>query len=289
MAADKDAMTLPQFVHAKGALALLLALTACAGTLRHEIYQADRRPVVVGADMAVPPRPMTVRTDDGLTLTGYLWPGAADDDDVLVFFHGRGSNPAIAARYAQTLTGRGDHVIVASYRGFAGNPGRPSEEGLTRDAGAFVAAAREMAGAKGHVLLVGHSLGGAVALHAATQNRVNGVALLSTFDTLARSAPQGMGALLPDRWDNVQAIRHIHAPVLLAQGTDDPRVSTDQARSLFAAAPAPATLILMPRAGHSPDMARLGPVISGMMAAIHGGRTTGAIAGLPAGWTVETK
>jgi alpha-beta hydrolase superfamily lysophospholipase len=282
-------MASPQFTRAKSALALLLALTACAGTLRHEIYRADRHPVVVGANMAVPPRPMTVRTGDRLALSGYIWPGAADDEDVLVFFHGRGSNPAVAARYAQALTGRGDHVIVASYRGFAGNPGRPSEEGLIADARAFIAAARAMVGPQGHVLVVGHSLGGAVALHAAALEQVDGVAALSSFDTLARSAPGGVGALLPDTWDNVDAIRRVHAPVLLAQGTSDPRVSVDQAETLFAAAPSPAGLIMMPGAGHSPDMATLGPVISGMMAAIHAGRPTGAIADLPAGWTIRVK
>jgi alpha-beta hydrolase superfamily lysophospholipase len=272
-----------------GALALLLALTACAGPLRREIYRADPHPVTVGAAMAVPPRAMPVRTTDGLTLTGYVWPGAADDDDVLVFFHGRGSNPAIAARYAQALTGRGDHVIIASYRGFAGNPGRPDEAGLIADARAFVTAARTMVGARGHIFLVGHSLGGAVAIHAAAQDRVDGVLALSTFDTLARSAPDGVAGFLPDRWDNLAAIRRIHAPVLLTQGTDDHRVSVDQARTLFAAAPSPAALILMPGMGHSPDMARIAPIVSGMVAAVHDRQPAIAPADLPPGWTAAVK
>src|SRR3546814_17104596 len=90
-------------------------------------------------------------------LTGYYWPGDPDDKDIVVFFHGRGAHQGVGAKYAQYIAGHGDNVLVASYRGFGGNPGQPSKPGLLKDADAFIAEARKRAGAGARLWLVGHS------------------------------------------------------------------------------------------------------------------------------------
>lgn len=271
------------------AIAATLLLTGCAAALRDHIYQASATPVDVAAYTHAAPRPLPVRTTDGLDLSGYYWPGAADDRDILIFFHGRGSNQGVGARYAEHLAGQGDHVIVASYRGFAGNPGTPSEAGLIADGRAFVARARALAGPDARIFLIGHSLGGAVALHVAARETVAGVITLSTFDRLADSAPAGTGGLLPDKWDNLAALPHIHAPLLLVQGTDDQRVDAGQADALFAAAASSAILMRIPGAGHSPDMALLGPLISAAVAAIDAGEPPLPPSATPTGWIVRRK
>ncbi|MCP1470829.1 hypothetical protein J3E64_002522 [Sphingobium sp. OAS761] len=270
-------------------LAAALALTGCASVLRDHIYQADPRPVHIGDYTGRKPETLTVRTTDGMALTGYYWRGAPDDHDVILFFHGRGSNQGIAARYAEQLTGRGDHVVVVSYRGFGGNPGTPTQAGLIADGLAFTARARDLAGPNAHLFLVGHSLGGAVALHVGARVPVSGVATLSAFDRLAESAPAGTGSLLPDRWNNLEALPRIEAPVIMMQGTADRRVDAAQADRLFAAARSPTVRISMTGAGHHPDMARIGPVITQWVAAIDAGRFATYSPAIPAGWAMERK
>lgn len=272
-----------------GVLLAAFALTSCATTVREQIYKADNTPVSVESWTKKPPQPLTVQSEGGLALTGYYWPGAADDHDVLVFFHGRGSNQGVGARYAEHLTGHGDHVIVASYRGFGGNPGKPTQAGLVADGRAFVAKAKALVGPKARIFLVGHSLGGAVALHVAATVRVAGVVTLSTFDKLEESAPGGVSALLPDKWNNLDAVTKIGAPFIMFQGSADDRVDLGQAAALFATARTPAVEIMMPGAGHAPDMSRIGPLVTQAVQAIDTGKLTVYPTSPPSGWTVRRK
>jgi len=271
------------------AISFALALSACSAQLRERIYKADAAPVELARYVRTMPDEQVVRTQDGLALKGYYWPGAAGDRDVIVFFHGRGSNQAVGARYAEYLTGKGDHVLVASYRGFGGNPGKPSEAGLIADGRAFVARARELAGPDAQVFLVGHSLGGAVALHVARHETVAGVITLSTFDSFAASAPGGIGALLPDKWDNVAAVGKLRVPLVMTYGTADQRVDQDQAAALFKAAPSPSALVTVPGAGHNPQMERLAPLITQAIAAIDADAMTTYPQALPEDMTVTRK
>ncbi|MEC3910776.1 alpha/beta fold hydrolase [Sphingobium sp. CR2-8] len=270
-------------------IAAALALTGCAAAMREQIYKANDATVDIAQWTRSPPQPMPVQTADGIMLTGYYWPGEPMDRDVILFFHGRGSNQGIAARYAEHLTGRGDHVIVVSYRGFGGNPGDPTQAALVDDGRRFIAAARKLVGSNARIFLVGHSLGGAVALHVAATEPVAGVITLSTFDTLAQSAPGGMGKLLPDKWNNLDAASKIGAPLVMIHGTADDRVDMDQAAALFAAARHPADWLIAPGAGHNPDMAKLGPLVSEAVEAVDDDALDDYPVALPTGWEVRRK
>ena len=271
------------------AIAASIALTGCAAAVRDQIYKASETPVDIAQWTRTRPEALPVQTSDGIMLTGYYWPGAPMDRDVILFFHGRGSNQGVAARYAEHLTGRGDHVIVVSYRGFGGNPGSPTQASLVDDGRSFIAAARKLVGSNARIFLVGHSLGGAVALHVAATAPVAGVITLSTFDKLAESATGGVSALLPDKWNNVDAATKIKAPLVMIHGTADDRVNMDQAGALFAAAGHPTDWLIAPGAGHNPDMAKLGPLVSEAVEAVDGDGLDRYPAALPEGWDVRRK
>lgn len=270
-------------------IAASLALTGCAGAVREQIYKASDTAIDIAQWTHVRPQTLTVTTPDGLALTGYYWPGDPMDRDVILFFHGRGSNQGVAARYAEHLTGKGDHVIVVAYRGFGGNPGSPTQAGLMTDGRTYIDQARKLVGSNARIFLVGHSLGGAVALHVAATVPVAGVVTLSTFDKLAESAPGGMSALLPDKWNNLDAATKIRAPLVMIHGTADDRVGMGQASALFAAAGHPTDWLIAPGAGHNPDMAKLGPLVSEAVEAMDDDAMAAYPTALPAGWEARRK
>ena len=172
-----------------------------------------------------------------------------------MYFHGNANNQLVGAVRAEPLRKGGHGVLVASYRGFGDNPGSPSETGLFADGEAWMAKARELApGAK--IYLFGHSLGGAVALEMAARHDVAGVATLGTFVRLADQAPAVARGLLPDRYDNVGAIRRAREPVLLLYGTEDTIASLDAGEELAAEVPN-ATLVRPNGAGHNVDLAQI--------------------------------
>ncbi|WP_311267290.1 alpha/beta fold hydrolase [Sphingobium sp. WCS2017Hpa-17] len=270
-------------------IAMSLTLTGCAGAVRDQIYKASDTRIDVAQWTHVRPQAFPVATADGLSLTGYYWPGDPMDRDVILFFHGRGSNQGVAARYAEHLIGRGDHVIVVSYRGFGGNPGSPTQASMVDDGRRFIAQARNLIGSNARIFLVGHSLGGAVALHVAATMPVAGVVTLSTFDKLSESTPGGMSALLPDKWNNLDAATKIRTPLVMIHGTADDRVDMSQASALFAAAGHPTDWLIAPGAGHNPDMAKLGPLVSEAVEAVDDDALATYPTALPAGWEVRRK
>ena len=265
------------------ALALAGALPGCAAISRDILYSPHRKPVAaqwIGA----PPQTISVTTPDKLDLKGYYWPGAPADPDIYVVFHGGNWNVEMNAQAAQHLVGAGNAVLVASYRGFEGNPGRLSQAGLMTDAAAFIAKARELAGPNPRVWLIGHSIGSSVALHAAARDpNVAGVIAMSVFVRIAAAAPKISRAFIPDRWNNLDALKALKVPVLFVQGDLDRLVPEGSADMLFKAYGGPSALVVGAQSRHNPDMALLSPWLNKVIDTMQD-NPQAALPAPPAGW-----
>lgn len=241
-------------------LSLALLLAGCADMVRKHIYRPDASAGQAVAWEGAAPAEVTVRTADGLTLTGYYWAPAPGRSDILVYFHGNGGNQRAGALGAAPLAAGGHGVLVASYRGYGGNPGKPSERGLIADGDAWMAKAAELVPG-GQRYIFGHSLGGGVAMQMAARHRVAGLATLGTFTRIDDVAPWFARPFLPDHFDNRAAIARVRAPVLLFHGTRDATIPFAHAERLRAASANRARLIPLKDGGHHVDMARLAPLV----------------------------
>ena len=175
--------------------------------------------------------------------------------------NGNGGNQFAAAGSAEPFHGDGHGVLVASYRGYGGNPGEPTEDGLFADGDAWIAKAQELA-PRSRVFVFGHSLGGAVALEMATRHPVSGVATLGAFTRLADVAPAYARGLLPDHYDNLDAIGRVEVPVYLFHGTEDETVPFSSADKLLQAA-GNGNAVVIPLEGgrHHVPMDKLAPFV----------------------------
>ncbi|MFD1952413.1 alpha/beta hydrolase [Sphingomonas arantia] len=271
-------------------LALLLGsacLGGCSDLIRDKIYLAPDTPVTIGNFTRSAPQEVRVALPGTGSLQGFYWPGERTDPDIVVFFHGRRASQGVGAKYAEYLVGHGDSVLVASYPGFAGNPGRPSETSMRATAHAFATEARRLKGPRARLWFVGHSLGAAVAIEAAADEGAAGVVALSPFTRLSAAAPWATRAFVVDRWDNLAAVRRLRVPLLLIHGREDTIVPAEQSAALLDAAAGPAVLVEMADRAHKPQMHELGPFITEGIAAMG----SGAFAGWPQtttpGWTVR--
>lgn len=241
------------------ALTLCLLLSGCADMIRDRVFLPS--PLAETPSWTRPPEPVEVTTADGVTLRGLYWAPREPHRDIIVYFHGNGGNLNRDGAYAEPLAGDGRGLLMTSYRGYSGNPGQPTQAGLSADADAFVAEARRRLPPGGGLYLFGHSLGGAVALGVAARTEVAGVATLGAFGRIGDLAPWYARGLMPDRFDNRDAIARVRAPVTLFHGTADTIVPFPAANALRAASGGQATVTPLEGAGHHPSMSQLAPLV----------------------------
>ncbi|MCE6996039.1 alpha/beta hydrolase [Saccharothrix sp. S26] len=186
-------------------------------------------------------RDVTLRTRDGLGLAAWYFPAEAARAAVLVA-PGNAGNRHLRVPLARALVGRGLSVLLVDYRGYGGNPGDPTEEGLALD----VRAGREfLVGEAGvppeRLLYFGESLGAAVVAELAVEFPPVGVVLRSPFTDLASVGARHY-PFLPVRWllsDEFATERHVgrvRAPVTVVYGTADTVVPPEQSRAVAVAA-----------------------------------------------------
>lgn len=193
------------------------------------------------------------RTEDGLTLeAGYR--AAASGKPVLLYFHGNGADWQSTAPATDRLVSEGYGVLAAEYRGYRGNPGSPSEQGLYRDGRAAIEWLRRRGVPPREIVLVGNSIGSGVAAQMATEFEPRAMVLISPFASLPqivgeriRWAPTGL--LLRDRFANINKIGKIAAPTLLLHGESDTLIPPHHSRTLAEANPQ-ARLVVFPETGH---------------------------------------
>ncbi len=196
---------------------------------------------------------ITVQTADGLRLQA-LYRSPQAGRRVVVFFHGNGDGWAGAAEANRLLAEAGYGVVLAEYRGYGANPGKPGEAGFYTDGRAVLA----WLGAQGigleRTVLVGNSIGSGIAVQLASELRPAGLILISAFtslpDVVALKLPWFPARwLVRDRYDNRGKLSQVNVPVLLLHGAADRLIPAAQARALQAANPR-ARLVVVPGFGH---------------------------------------
>ena len=222
--------------------------------LLHAMLFFPSRTVAAPSRLAV--EDVAIATDDGERLHGW-WIGAhgAPRGHVL-FCHGNAGNIASRAGYARALSRAGFDVLLFDYRGYGRSSGHPSEAGTHRDARAALATLRGRPGVQpARTLYLGESLGAAVALALALESPPAGLILQSAFTSvrdMARTVlPLLPRALVPDAYPSLRLIGDLGAPLLVLHGEHDDVVPVAQGRALFAAAPGPKRMEVLPGAGHN--------------------------------------
>ncbi|HJT08428.1 MAG TPA: alpha/beta hydrolase [Stellaceae bacterium] len=198
--------------------------------------------------------PVKATAADGVTVVHWYAP-AQPGQATVVLFHGNGGTVTALGSWATALRARGLGVVLADYRGYSGNPGMPSEEGLYADARAIL----DWVAAHGiddrHTVLLGWSLGTGIAVQMAIERPVAGVVLLAPYTSIvdvgARRYPIfPVSLLMRDRFDSMSKIAGVHAPVMVVTGERDLVVPPDMGHALFAAAHEPKRALFLPETGH---------------------------------------
>jgi fermentation-respiration switch protein FrsA (DUF1100 family) len=191
---------------------------------------------------------VTYETEDGLTLRGWFRAAGAGQPTI-VYFQGNAGHIAERAFKSAPWLDAGYGVLYAGYRGYGGNSGSPSEQGLARDADAAMAFVARNGAAAGDVVLYGESLGTGVATALAHRlagagTPVRGLILETPFTSMADAAAVHypwlpVRLLIKDTFDIAGRVGAVAAPVLVLHGTADRVVPFAHGKAVFDAAAEP--------------------------------------------------
>ena len=225
----------------------LAFLTGC----NQVFYQPMEEIVALPSQFGVAWIPVRISVSGNQTL-GAWWMKAARPAKVLVLqFHGNAQNRSTHMNFVAWLTQHECDVVVVDYRGYGDSDGSPSRAASVEDAVAAIRWTRDNPGTSNLPLVViGQSLGGAVAVTALAQKGSDGAArglildsAFSSYREMARAKLAGVWLSWPLQWpmsflvsDELSPRDHaakVTIPVLDFHSKGDPVVPYALGRELF--------------------------------------------------------
>jgi fermentation-respiration switch protein FrsA (DUF1100 family) len=197
------------------------------------------------------------QASDGTRLHG--WYVAHEEPRAVVLFcHGNAGNITDRAETLEVLHQQvGVSVLIFDYRGYGRSEGRPDEPGVLADARAARAWLAERAGVgQEDIVLMGRSLGGAVAVDLAAKDGARALVLESTFTSIPDMAAYHypwlpVRPLIRTRLDCLAKIADYHGPLLQSHGDADTIVPYRFGQRLFDAANQPKRFVTIPGRDHN--------------------------------------
>ncbi len=198
-------------------------------------------------------------TQDGCRLQGWWIPreGASVS---LIFCYGNGENVGDWASMGVLLDFLDANIFLFDYRGYGDSDGSPSELGISNDArAAFDIVSNELTNLP--VVVMGRSLGGAVAIEMAVSRPVAGLVVESTFTCIADMAKTlPVLKVLPKRvlafgtrnecWQSESKVGLLDMPTLFAHSKSDRVVPFELGKRLYQRAPDPKHFCVL-KGGHN--------------------------------------
>ncbi len=201
-------------------------------------------------DMSV----VTLRTQDNLTLNSWYKKPARNHCPTILILHGNAGHIGHRMPLARQLIEAGFGVFLLEYRGYGGNPGSPSEQGLYADAHAALEFLIQNDVKSEHIVVYGESLGTGVATQIAAENPICALILQSPFTSLVALSKYHYPWIIlqpRDRFDSLGRIEKIHAPLLILHGNQDQLVPFSEGMTLYRHANEPKKIIEFDQHNHN--------------------------------------
>ena len=156
----------------------------------------------------------------------------------LLFFHGNAGNLQNRIYKLNEIAELELNYLIIAYRGFSGNEGKPTEDGLYEDAKSAKIWLNNNGVKDKDIILYGESLGTAVAVDLASKHKFAGIILESPFTSMTRLAQKyypifPVKIILKDKFDSINKIQKINSPLLVMHGEKDTIVPFSMGVEIF--------------------------------------------------------
>jgi fermentation-respiration switch protein FrsA (DUF1100 family) len=193
---------------------------------------------------------------NGHTTCGWFLP-VDNPRGTVLFSHGNGGNLDLWYEAMDVYRALGFNVLVYDYGGYGHSTGRPSERRCYDDARAMWNwLTRERGVPPDRIVLIGRSLGSAVAAQIATEVTPGALVLESPFRSVRLLARRSfpflpVGLFLRHKFDTEAKIAGVHVPTLFVHSRDDTLVPLAHGQHLYNLANPPKDFLTLDYGGHN--------------------------------------
>ena len=179
-----------------------------------------------------------IKTSDNIELLGWYHEKNLKDFKTLIFFHGNAGSLENRIHKLNHFRDMNINFLIIAWRGFSGNNGNPSEQGLYEDGKSAIDWLIKKGVSEKNLILYGESLGTGVATHLAQNKNYAGVILETPFTSMIDAAKKfypyiPVKLLLKDKFENYKKIKNINLPILIMHGEIDQLVPFSMGKKIY--------------------------------------------------------
>ena len=167
-----------------------------------------------------------IPTSNGNNLKAWFHKKNLEKKKTLVFFHGNAGDLKNRIYKLNLIKDFDINFLIVAYRGFSGNKGKPTEEGLYEDAKYTLEWLGKQKINDDKIIIYGESLGTAISVEIAQNKKFAGIILESPFTSMVDAGKHyyfylPVSLLLKDRYETLDKLKNIKIPILVMHGKKD--------------------------------------------------------------------
>jgi len=220
---------------------------------RTMIYFPDKsKPALIeGAQL------VDVKSSDGQQIQSWFIQGEDSTKPAIIYYHGNAGNFSHRIHKAIHYIQAGYSVLLAEYRGYGGNGGEITEQGIYKDARAQLEwLINEKGYTENQIVIYGESIGSGPAVQMATEYQAKALVLETPFSSLVELASRlyfllPVKLILKDKYLNINKISDVYYPVFVVHGDLDSTIPIASAKRLFEKANQPKQFLEIKGGNHN--------------------------------------
>ena len=194
-----------------------------------------------GDKILVDIKKVKILTSDNIELIGWFHEKNLKDFKTLIYFHGNAGSLENRIHKLNHFEGMNINFLIIAWRGFSGNKGTPSEQGLYEDGKSAINWLIKKGVEEENLVVYGESLGTGVATQLAQNNNFAGIILETPFTSMVHAAKifypyVPVNLILKDKFENykkIKNIKNINSPLLVMHGEADQIVPFSMGKKIY--------------------------------------------------------
>jgi len=179
-----------------------------------------------GDDLTVNIEKVKVETDDNIDLLAWYHNKDINKFKTILYLHGNAGSLENRIHKINHFEDMNINFLLLSWRGFSGNKGKPTEQGLYQDARSAIKWLKKQGIIEENIIIYGESLGTGVTTEIAQNRNFAGIILESPFTSMVAAGKSKypifpIKLLLKDKYESDMKIKNIKSPVLIMHGEKD--------------------------------------------------------------------